>query len=399
MQLHYTPEQEAFREEVRAFAADKIPQSIKDKVRLKQSLDKADYVTYQKLLNQQGWMVAGWPGEWGGRPEWTPIHYLILDEELSLASAPRKISFGYGMVGPVILAFGSEAQKQQYLPGIKNSDVWWCQGFSEPGSGSDLASLRTRAVRDGDDYIVNGQKIWTTMAQHADWIFNLVRTDADVKQQEGISFLLMDMQTPGITVRPIKTIDGGHEINEVFFEDVRVPVANRIGEENKGWTYAKYLLSYERSGIAGVGACKYQLGHLKAIASTEKSKGVALIDDPRFRAKVADIEMQLMGLESMNTRTIALSDHGKVDLGDAAILKIRGTEVQQRLFELIMEAVGPGSVPYQDGFLRGQTNAAPIGGDYAPPAAPVYLNWRKASIYGGSNEIQKNIIAKAMLGL
>ncbi len=399
MQLELSAEHETFRDEVRAFARDVVPAGIKDKVRNKQRLTKSDYIAYQKLLDDKGWAVPGWPEEGRGQRDWCPVHFLILDEELALAGCPRKVAFGFSMVGPVIAQFGNDAQKRQHLPKIKNSEVWWCQGFSEPGSGSDLASLRTRAIRDGDHYVVNGQKVWTTMAQHADWMFNLVRTDPDVKQQEGISFLLVDMNTPGITVRPIITIDGSHEVNEVFFEDVRVPVENLIGEENKGWTYAKFLLSYERSGIAGVGACKFQLGLLKEAAKSEQTGGQSLIDNPRFRSKVADIEMRLMGLDAMNTRIIATSDRGKVDLGDAAMLKIRGTEIQQRLFELIMEAAGPGAVPYQGGVMSGQSNEPPIGGHFTASAAPIYFNWRKASIYGGSNEIQKNIIAKAVLGL
>jgi alkylation response protein AidB-like acyl-CoA dehydrogenase len=396
MDLSYTPEEEAFRAEVRAFAIEKIPEAIRDKVRRGRHLEKADFVTAHKAFAERGWSVPGWPEELGGC-DWTAVQKHIFDEELALASVPGRIPFGTNMAAPVIIEFGSEAQKERFLPPIRSGDEWWCQGFSEPGAGSDLASLTTRAVLDGDHYIINGQKTWTTLAQYADWIFCLVRTDTEVKQQEGISFILIDMKTPGITVRPIILLDGRHEVNEVFFEDVRVPVENRVGEENKGWTYAKHLLSHERTGIARVGHSKHQLGVLKQIATSEQSEGRSLIDDPYFRAKIAELEMDLMALEMTNLRVIAAAD-GPTPLEQAGMLKIRGTEIQQRLTELIMEAVGPAGQPYQPEALGDRWNEPTIGPDYAAPAAPTYFNWRKSSIYGGSNEIQKTIIAKVMLG-
>jgi alkylation response protein AidB-like acyl-CoA dehydrogenase len=302
------------------------------------------------------------------------------------------------MVAPVIIAFGSPDQKARYLPRILATDDWWCQGFSEPGSGSDLASLRTRAVLDGEDWVVNGQKTWTTLAQHADMIFCLVRTDPDAKKQEGISFLLIDMKSPGITVRPIITIDGEHEVNEVFFDDVRVPGENLIGEPGKGWTYAKYLLSHERTGIARVGQSKRELKRLKQIAAAEEADGTSLLDTKAFRDKIAALEIDLMALEITNLRFIdAARKRGPGT--EASILKIKGSEIQQQLTELMMEAIGPYALPFDPDALDEGWNGEPIGPDYAAPLAPDYFNARKISIYGGSNEIQKNILAKAVLGL
>jgi alkylation response protein AidB-like acyl-CoA dehydrogenase len=316
------------------------------------------------------------------------------------APAPSPLPFGVSMVGPVIIAFGSEAQKRRFLPRIANLDDWWCQGFSEPGSGSDLASLKTTAKRDGDDYIVNGQKTWTTLGQYADWIFVLARTDMAVKKQEGISFLLIDMKTPGITVRPIRTIDGGEEVNEVFLDDVRVPAENLVGQENKGWDYAKFLLGNERVGIARVGVSKERLRRIKELARLERIGEVPLIETTRFREKLAAVEIELKALEMTQLRVVAAERHREKGKPDPAssILKIKGSEIQQGISELLMEAIGPYALP--DQFRHDDRwNEPPIGPDYAAPLAPQYFNWRKISIYGGSNEIQKNIIAKAILGL
>jgi hypothetical protein len=363
-----------------------------------QRLDREDYLTWQRILNDKGWLAPSWPAEYGGTG-WTAVQKHIFEEELAFAEAPRVIPFGVTMVGPVVIAFGSDAQKSRYLPRILTSEDWWCQGYSEPGSGSDLASLRTKAVRDGDHYIVNGSKTWTTMAHWADMIFCLVRTDPKAKNQEGISFLLMDMKGPGITVQPIVTIEGGHEVNTVFFEDVRVPAENLVGEENKGWTYAKFLLGHERAGIAAVGQSKRQIEKVKDIARAEQSGGRPLIEDGRFRDKVSNVEIRLMALEYTELRSLAAESKGQAPGPEASLLKIKGTEVQQAITELAIEAVGYYANPYIPEAFQDGWNEAPVGPDYAAAAAPRYFNWRKSSIYGGSNEIQKNIIAKMVLGL
>ena len=317
---------------------------------------------------------------------------------MEAAWAPPPIPFGVHMVGPVIIAFGTEAQKRRFLPGILASEDWWCQGYSEPGAGSDLAALKTRAVRDGDHYVVNGQKTWTSLAQHADWIFCLVRTSQEGKRQEGISFLLIDMHSPGVTVRPIRTMDGSEEINDTFFEEVRVPVENLVGEEGKGWTYAKYLLGHERTGIAGVARSKAQLRRIREIAANEMSGGCPLAEDRRFRERLAEIEVDLMALEHTILRIVSAMNAGAAPGPEASILKIKGTEIQQALTEVLMQTVGyyahPEYPPAEPG-----ANEAPIGPEYAPGLAGRYFNWRKASIYGGSNEIQRNIVAKMVLGL
>jgi alkylation response protein AidB-like acyl-CoA dehydrogenase len=303
------------------------------------------------------------------------------------------------MVAPVIMAFGNEAQKSYYLPRILNFDDWWCQGYSEPGAGSDLASLKTRAERQGDHYIVNGQKTWTTLAQHADMIFCLVRTDTGVRKQEGISFLLIDMHAPGITVRPIIMLDEEHEVNEVFFDNVKVPVENLVGEENKGWTYAKYLLGHERTNIAAVGRAKRELLFLKRIASKQEKNGKPLLDDPLFAAKVANLEIELMALEITVLRVVS-SDHSKRGPGpEASLLKVKGTEIQQILTELMVEAIGPYALPFDPAYLEGEHAHSITEEDDAAPLAGHYFNFRKTSIYGGSNEIQKNIITQMILGL
>jgi pimeloyl-CoA dehydrogenase large subunit len=399
MDLRFTPEEIAFRNDVRAFFRAALPPEIRRKMVEGRHLGKADIVRWQRILNDKGWAAPHWPQEWGGTG-WMPIQHYIFQEEMQQAPAPQPLAFGVNMVGPVIIAFGNEAQKNYYLPRIRGIEDWWCQGFSEPGSGSDLASLKTSAKRVGDHYIVNGQKTWTTLAQHADMIFCLVRTDPAVKKQEGISFLLIDMKSPGITVRPIVTMDGSAEVNEVFFDEVKVPVANRVGEENKGWDYAKYLLGHERTGIARVGVSKERIRRLKELAALEPAGGGArMIDDPRFREKITAVEIELKALEMTQLRVVAAERHGRSKKPDPAssILKIKGSEIQQTISELLMDVVGPYALPYQPD-LDG-SNEPPIGPDYAGPLAPTYFNWRKISIYGGSNEIQRNIISKAILGL
>jgi alkylation response protein AidB-like acyl-CoA dehydrogenase len=398
MELAYTTEEQAFRDEVRGFIRANLPKDTQSKVLEGKKLDRDDYLRWHKILHQKGWVAPHWPVEHGGTP-WTVVQRHIWEDELAEAGAPPIIPFGITMCGPVVIRFGNAAQKAFYLPRMLSAEHVWCQGFSEPGSGSDLASLRTRAVRQGDHYVVDGQKIWTTSAHFANWIFCLVRTDPAAKKQEGISFLLIDMKTPGITVRPIVTMDGGADVNEVFLDNVKVPVENLVGEENKGWTCAKFLLGNERTGIARVGASKRELKRLKTIAGAERSDGRPLIASPRFRDKIAQVEVDLMALEITNLRMIASLRDGRSPGAEASIVKVKGSEIQQRLTELMMEAVGPYAMPYQREALEAGWNGEPIGPDYAAPLGPAYFNYRKVSIYGGSNEIQKNIVAKATLGL
>lgn len=397
MELILSLEEEKFRDEVREFVSKEVSEEISRKTMTGFRLNKEDHESWQRKLHSKGWMAPGWPAEYGGTG-WTPMQKHIFEEECAAAGAPPVIAFGVTMVAPVIMAFGNQEQKDYYLPRILRSDDWWCQGYSEPGSGSDLASLRTKAVLKGDHYIVNGQKTWTTMAQHANLMFCLVRTSDEGKRQEGISFLLIDMEQPGVTVQPIKTIDGSVEINNVFLEDVKVPLANRVGEENKGWTYAKYLLGHERTSIAAVGRSKAQLRRLKTIASVEEQDGKPLINDPTFKEKIADIEISLLALESLVLRVLSDESAGKGPGPEASFLKIRGTEVQQGITELLIEAIGNYAHPFVPESMETGWNENPIGPDHAASIAPHYFNWRKASIYGGSNEIQKNIIAKAVLG-
>jgi pimeloyl-CoA dehydrogenase large subunit len=399
MDLAFTKDEIAFRDEMRHFFRDEFPEAIRRKASEGRHLSRDEMVTAQRFLNARGLAVPHWPKEWGGR-DWSPIQTYFYQDEMQQANVPSPLPFNVSMVGPVIATFGNERQKRAFLPKIANIDIWFCQGFSEPGSGSDLASLRTSAKREGDHYLVNGQKTWTTLAQYADWIFCLVRTDPAAKPQEGISFLLIDMKSPGITVRPIQTIDGGHEVNEVFFDDVKVPVENLVGEENKGWDYAKFLLGNERTGIARVGTSKERIRRIKELAALERSGDQRVIDNPRFREKLAAVEVELKALELTQLRVVAnerRSARGKPDPA-SSILKIKGSEIQQATTELLMDVVGPYAMPYQPQFEEGW-NEPPIGPDYAAPAAPTYFNWRKISIYGGSNEIQRNIIAKAILGL
>ncbi|AGZ49729.1 acyl-CoA dehydrogenase family protein [Mycobacterium kansasii] len=388
MKLALTTDEAAFRDELRTFYTTQIPQDIRDRVRRGDSLSKDDIVGCQKILNDHGLAVPNWPVDWGGK-DWTPTQHQIWADEMQLACVPEPLNFNTKMVGPVIAEFGSQEIKQRFLPPTASIDIWWCQGFSEPEAGSDLASLRTTAVRDGDSYVVNGQKTWTTLGQYADWIFCLVRTDPQApKRQAGISFLLIDMATPGITLRPIKTIDGGHEVNEVFFSDVRVPVDQLVGQENQGWTYAKFLLGNERTGIAGVGRTKVRLAEVKKHAAQ-----TGLLHDPLFAARLAEAENELLALELTQARVVSDSADGKPNPA-SSVLKLRGSQLQQIATELLVEVAGPDALP-ADG-SHGDEIASPT---WAQTSAARYLNYRKTSIYGGSNEVQRNIIASTILGL
>ena len=398
MQLQFSAEDLAFRDDVRQFIADELPELTRDKIEKGLHLSRDEHIHWHRRLHTRGWSCPNWPVELGGCG-WDPVRSYIFERELGEGCAPGALPFGPEMVAPVIFTFGNDEQKQRFLPPILSGDVWWCQGYSEPNSGSDLASLQTRAVRDGDEYVVNGQKTWTTLAQWADWIFCLVRTDSSGKKQEGISFLLFDMKSPGITVKPIITMEGGHEVNEVFFDNVRVPVENRIGEENQGWTYAKFLLGYERSGMAGIPDAKRQLRKLHKMAVSEMHRGKSLAQDSRFRQKLADIEVQIMTLEATELRTLAAMAGGGHPGPESSFIKIRGTELDQSLNELAVEAVGNYALPFAPDVVKHGSNEEPVGPEYAATAAPTYFNRRKVTIYGGSNEIQKNIIAKAVLGL
>jgi alkylation response protein AidB-like acyl-CoA dehydrogenase len=396
LEIAFTAEEQAFQDEVRQFLAKNLPADISDKVHSGRHLEREDWIRWQKILHKKGWGAPSWPAEFGGTG-WTGVQQHIFEEEQALAGAPRAIPFGLKMVAPVIMKFGNRAQQERFLPRIVSMDDWWCQGYSEPQSGSDLASLKTRAVRDGDHYVVNGQKTWTTLAQYADWIFCLVRTRPDGKAQTGISFLLIDMKTPGVTVHPIITLDGIREVNEVWFEDVRVPAHNLVGEENKGWTYAKFLLGHERTNIAGIGACKRELLRLKKVAATETRNGRPLIEDALFAARVAQVEIDLMALEVTNLRVLS-AERSRRDPGAvSSILKVKGSEIQQTLSELLLLAVGPNGVPdlrSEAGSLQGLLEPA-----HATQLAAGYFNLRKTTIYGGANEIQRNIIAHHILGL
>ncbi len=398
MDLAFSSDELAFRDEVRAFIAENYPAALRGKQDLGEELGREDYLLWHRVLHARGWVAPAWPKEYGG-PGWNATQRYIFSEELARADTVPVLPFGINMVGPVIYTFGTDAQKARFLPRILSGEDWWCQGYSEPGAGSDLASLRTRAERDGDHYIVNGQKTWTTLAQHADWGFFLVRTDPAAKPQEGISFLLIDMKSPGITVRPIITLGGEHEVNEVWLENVRVPVENRVYEENRGWTCAKFLLAHERTGIAGVARSKRGLERLKGLAAAEPdSHGQPLIRNPFFRRKLAEVEVDLAALEYTELRTLASEASGRGPGPESSLLKIKGTEIQQRLTELTLEAAGHYAAPYFRTFPEGH-NEYPIGPGFAHRAAPTYFNMRKTSIYGGSNEIQRNIIAKMVLGL
>jgi len=400
MDLNYTVEELAFRDEVRDFVRDNLPRDVARKVLEHRRLHKEDMMRWQDILARKGWLAGHWPEEHGGCG-WTPVQIHIFDEETAAAGAPRLVPFGLSMVAPVIMAYGSSWQKKYYLPRIRENKDWWCQGYSEPGAGSDLASLNMRAQlvksRQGAHYVCNGQKTWTTLAQFADMIFCLVRTSTEGRKQEGISFLLIDMRSPGVTVRPIIGFDEEHQVNEVFFEDVKVPARNLVGEEGKGWTYAKYLLGHERTNIAGVGASKRELVALKEIANSETKNGRPLAEDPLFAARVAEIEIELTALEMTVMRV--LSARGKAPGPEASILKICGSEIQQALTELMMEAAGPYALPFDPGAMELDYRGEHAGPEYAAPLASHYFNYRKTTIYGGSNEIQRNIVARMVLGL
>ena len=401
MDLAFTPEEQAFREEVRAWVRANLPQDLSHKVHNALRLSRDDMQRWAKILGKKGWLAYGWPKEFGG-PGWSAVQRHLFEEECALAGAPRIIPFGPVMVAPVIMAYGNAEQQQRFLPGIASGEVWWSQGYSEPGSGSDLASLKTRAERVGDKYIVNGQKTWTTLGQYGEWIFCLVRTSTEGKPQQGISFLLIDMKSPGVTVRPIKLLDGECEVNEVWFDNVEVPAENLIGEENKGWTYAKHLLSHERTNIADVNRAKRELERLKRIA---KAEGVW--DDQRFRDQIALLEVDIVALEMLVLRVLSAAKSGKNALDIAGLLKIKGSEIQQRYSELMMLAAGPYSLPFIEEAMeagwQGDQAAGVLGGFPGgtlanAPLAGTYFNMRKTTIYGGSNEVQRNIVAQTVLG-
>jgi alkylation response protein AidB-like acyl-CoA dehydrogenase len=403
MDLNFTPEEEAFRTSVVRFLQEKLPQRLSDEVHNNRRLTRADMAEWHAILNEQGWLANHWPEEHGG-PGWNAAQKFIFENECALAGAPRVVPFGVNMLGPVLIKYGSESQKRHWLPRILDGSDWWCQGYSEPGAGSDLAAVKTRAVRSTDahgaHYIVNGQKTWTTLGQHANMIFCLVRTATDVRKQEGISFLLVDMNTPGVEVRPIITLDGEHEINEVFFTDVRVPAENLVGEENKGWTYAKYLLTYERTNIAGVGFSVAALERLRTVAAKIKRNGHPLAEDPLFSVRLARVEIDLENMKTTNLRVIAAVAGGGVPGAESSMLKIRGTEIRQEISSLMRRAMGPYAQPFIEEALHDSFDEQqPVGPEDAASAAALYFNNRKLSIFGGSNEIQKNIISKMILGL
>ncbi|HRD85260.1 MAG TPA: acyl-CoA dehydrogenase family protein [Rubrivivax sp.] len=399
MDLAFTDDELAFRADIRQWVADQLPADISRKVHAAQRLTRDDMQRWARILGSRGWLGWGWPKAFGG-PGWNAVQKHLFEEECALAGAPRVVPFGPIMVAPVIMAFGSPEQQQRFLPGIASGEVWWSQGYSEPGAGSDLAGLKTRADRRGDKYIVNGQKTWTTLGQYGEWIFCLVRTSHEGKPQTGISFLLVDMKSPGISVRPIVLLDGEPEVNEVFFDNVEVPAENLVGEENKGWTYAKHLLSHERTNIADVNRAKRELERLKRVARAE-----GLWDDIRFRDQMALLEVDIVALEMMVLRVLSAEKSGKQSLDVAGLLKIRGSEIQQRYTELLMLAGGPLSVPFiheamEAGWQGDQALGGlwPGGAGHCAPLAANYFNYRKTTIYGGSNEVQRNIVAQTVLG-
>ena len=386
MDLNFNQEEIAFRDQVRRFLDTRLPADLRDRMhRGDDSRIRDDIEQWQKILHAQGWGAPAWPVEFGGTG-WSKTQQYIFETECALADAPAQLAFGVKMVAPVLMRYGNPEQQRYFLPRILAAEDWWCQGYSEPGSGSDLASLKMKAEREGDDYVLNGQKVWNTLGQFADWIFCLVRTDSGGKPQKGISFLLIDMKTPGISVRPTRLLDGSYEVNEIWFDNVRVPVGNRVGEENEGWTYAKFLLGHERTNIAGVGACKRELRRLKQDASAVIKDGRPLLEDPVFATRIAQVEIELTALEITNMRVIFAEAAKKAPGPEASMLKIRGTEIMQRISELQVELLGADALAY-----------APD--DDGSRATAAYLNLRKLSIFGGSNEIQRNIIAQMILGL
>ena len=392
MDLAFTPEEQKFREDIRAWVRANLPPEISHKVHNALTLTRDDMQRWARILGKKGWLGWGWPQQFGG-PGWNAVQKHLFEEECALAGAPRVVPFGPVMVAPVIMAFGNAEQQKRFLPGIASGEVWWSQGYSEPGAGSDLASLKTRAERKGDKYIVNGQKTWTTLAQYGEWIFCLVRTSNEGKPQTGISFLLIDMKSPGVTVRPIIMLDGSPEVNEVFFDNVEVPAQNLIGEENKGWTYAKHLLSHERTNIADVNRAKRELERLKRIAKAEN-----VYEDQRFRDEIAKLEVDVVALEMLVLRVLSAEKSGKNALDIAALLKIRGSEIQQRYSELMMLAAGPYALPFIPEAMEAGWQGEFVGAAHCAPLASTYFNMRKTTIYGGSNEVQRNIVAQTVLG-
>lgn len=392
MDLGFTPEEQKFREHIRAWVGEHLPADISHKVHNALQLSREDMQRWGQILGKQGWLGHAWPKEFGG-PGWNSVQKHLFEEECALAGAPRVVPFGPVMVAPVIMAFGNAEQQQRFLPGIASGTVWWSQGYSEPGSGSDLASLKTRAERQGNSYVVNGQKTWTTLGQYGEWIFCLVRTSNEGKPQTGISFLLIDMKSPGITVRPIVLLDGSVEVNEVFFDNVLVPAENLVGEENKGWHYAKHLLAHERTNIADVNRAKRELERLKRIA---RSEGV--YEDTRFRDEIAKLEVDVVALEMLVLRALAAETAGKQSLDIAGLLKIRGSEIQQRYSELMMLAAGPYALPLIREAMEAGWQGDAVGALWCAPLASTYFNMRKTTIYGGSNEVQRNIVSQVVLG-
>jgi alkylation response protein AidB-like acyl-CoA dehydrogenase len=402
MELQLTLSEQTFLKSKREWVETHLPKDISDKIHAGQRLHKSDMQRWAQILGKQGWLGAAWPTQFGG-PGWNSIERFLFDEACALAGSPRIVPFGPVMVAPVIMAFGNTEQHKRFLPGIASGDVWWCQGYSEPGSGSDLASVKTKAVKSGDaqgeHYIVNGQKTWTTLGQHADWGFFLVRTSSEGKPQAGISFLLIDMTSPGITVRPILTLDGEHEVNEVWLDNVRVPADQLIGAENQGWTIAKYLLNHERANIADVNRSKRELERLKRLAKKVPNAGSVLWDDVRFKDQVIALDVDIQALEMLVLRVLVAERDGKKSSLEASMLKIRGSEIQQRLTELMMQAAGTYSLPFRyEANEQGWTGDVIGDADYSPLAG-TYFNYRKTSIYGGSNEIQKNIISQLILAV
>jgi alkylation response protein AidB-like acyl-CoA dehydrogenase len=398
MDLNYSQEELAFRDQVRGWLKANLPADLRDKIANYEELTRADLLRWHGILAKQGWVAPSWPREWGGTG-WSVVQRYIFEEECGYAGTPPLIPFGISMCGPVLLRFGTVEQKKKFLPRIYNGDDFWCQGYSEPGSGSDLASLKTKAIRNGEHYVVNGQKTWTTLGHYADWIFCLVRTDPGAsKRQEGISFLLIDMRTPGITVRPLILMDGGHEVNEVFFDDVQVPVQNLVHKEGEGWTVAKYLLGHERMNTGRIGASKRELAKLKEYAAAQRKGGKSLLEDARFRDRLSRLEVELMALEITNLRFLdRMRRTGQPPGADVSMLKIKGTEIQQGLTELMMQAVGPLAQPFK-ALITADGGDAGFD-EFTAAIAPRYCNFRKTTIYAGSNEIQRNIIAKMTLGL
>jgi alkylation response protein AidB-like acyl-CoA dehydrogenase len=399
MDLNFSAEDAAFRDQVRHFVAEQLPADIRCKVVNAQRLGREDYLRWQRILHARGWGASSWPREFGGTG-WSAVQRHLFDEECNALGAPGQIGFGLKMVAPVIMRFGTPEQQRRFLPRIADGSHWWCQGYSEPGAGSDLASLRTRAVRDGDHYVVNGQKTWTTLAQHADWIFCLVRTDPDARKQEGISFLLIDMKSPGITVRPIIGITLGHHLNEVFFENVRVPVDNRIGEENKGWTYAKFLLANERVGNVDIAKLEAYLGQIRRLLDETKEGGTALAEDPLFQRRMAELEVGVATVKALMADQLAAArTNGAPSLMGAAALKLRGTELVQAILQTGLDVLGRHGMVFQRDALHAGWNGELIGPEESADVIYEHLYRRAATIYGGSSEVQKNIIAKGALGL